>query len=107
MKDKFHSIPKRKVVAGEEYNNSKLLYTLLKMQDMSDLNNFYHAQDEIQLCEIFNNRFEAMFEKSVFNPRKCNSASKFCGCIHREQYKVILALPTNNLVIETSKNYDR
>ena len=41
-----------------------------------------------------------MFEKSGFNPRKCISASKLSGCIQREQSKIILALPTNNTIME-------
>ena len=56
--------------------NSKLLYTLQKMQEMSNLNNLYNAEDVIFFCEIFMNRLQAMFERSGFNPRKCNSASK-------------------------------
>ena len=36
----------------------------------------------------------------MFNPRKCNSASKLSGCIQREQSKIILALPTNNSFME-------
>ena len=64
-KNEFYSnsILKGKTVDEEEYNNSKLLYTLLKMWDMSDLNDLYNAQDVILLCEIFENRFQAMFEK--------------------------------------------
>ena len=68
---------------------------------MSNLNNLYNAQDVILLYEIFENKFQAMYEKSGFNPRKCNSASKLSGCIQREQPKVILALPTNNSIMET------
>ena len=71
------------------------------MRDIPDLNDLYNAQDIILLCEIFENRFQAMYEKSSFNPRKCNSASKLSGCIQREQSKVILALPTNNSIMET------
>ena len=36
----------------------------------------------------------------MYNPRKCNSASKLSGCIQREQSKVILALRTNNSIME-------
>ena len=97
----FYSTLKGKAADEEEYNNSKLLYTLLKMQDMSDLNNLYNAQDVILLCEIFENRFQAMFEKSGFNPRKCDSASKLSDCTQGEQSKVILAIPKNNLIMET------
>ena len=30
-----------------------------------------------------------------FNPRKCNSASSFSGCVHRDKSKCCIALPTN------------
>ena len=36
----------------------------------------------------------------MFNRRACISASKLNGCIQREQSKVILALPTNNSIME-------
>ena len=29
-----------------------------------------------------------------FNPRKCNSASSFSGCVHRDKSKCLIALPT-------------
>ena len=70
------------------------------MQDISNLNDIYNAQDVIFLCEIMENRFQTMFEKSGYNPRGCNSASKLSDCIQREQSKVILALPTNNSILE-------
>ena len=99
-KDKFFSTLKGKVVDDEEYANSKTLYTLLKMRDLSDLNDLYNAQDVILLLEIMENRFQAMHEKSMYNPRKCNSASKLSGCIQQEQSKIILAHPTNNSITE-------
>ena len=46
------------------------------------------------------NRFQDMFDKMTYNPRKCNSASKLNSCIQGEQSRIILALPTNNSVIE-------
>ena len=70
------------------------------MRDLSDLNDLYNAQDVILLLEIIENRFQAMYDKTMYNPRKGNSASKLSSCIQREQSKVILALPTNNSVME-------
>ena len=71
------------------------------MRDMSDLNDLYNAQDVILLLEIIENRLKAMYDKSLmYNPRKCNSASKLSGCIQRGKPKVILILPTNNSVME-------
>ena len=44
-----------------------------------------------------------MQEKSSYNPRIINSASKLSGCIQREQTKSILALPVNNTQVEVFK----
>ena len=71
------------------------------MRDMFDLNDLYNVQDVIFLCEIMENRFQNIIENSGCNPRNCNSACKLSSCIQREQPKVILALPTNNSIMET------
>ena len=68
---------------------------------MFDLNDLYNVQDVIFLCEIMENRFQNIIENSGCNPRNCNSACKLSSCIQREQPKVILALPTNNSIMET------
>ena len=41
-----------------------------------------------------------MQDKTGYNPRIINSASKLSGCIQREQSKCILALPINNIQME-------
>ena len=64
------------------------------MRNLGDLNDLYNAQDVILLCEIIENRFQAMKDTYSFNPRRCNSASSMSGCIEREMSKIILALPT-------------
>ena len=87
-------------VGDEECNNTKMLYPLLKVKDLSYLNYLYNAQGVILLLKIMENRFQAMYDKSMHNPRKCNSASKLSGCIQCEQSKVILVFPTNNLIME-------
>ena len=46
------------------------------------------------------NRFQDMYDKAMYSPIKCNSASKLSGCIMRDQSKIILVLPTNNSVME-------
>ena len=43
-------------------------------------------------------RFQAMYNKTMYNPRKCSSASRLSGCI--QQSKIILAIPNNNSVME-------
>ena len=96
-KDEFFSNLKGKAVDDEAYENSKKIYILLRMRNLSDLNDLYNAQDVILLLEIIENRFQAMQEKSSYNPKIINSASKLSRCIQREKSKVILALPTNNV----------
>ena len=70
------------------------------MRDLSDLNDLYNSQDVIILLEIIENRFQKRQDKTGYNPRIINSASKLRGCIHREKSKCILALPINNTQME-------
>ena len=99
-KDEFFSTLKGKNVNDECYENAKQLFILLKMRDLSDLNDLYNAQDVIILLEIIENRFQTMQDKKGYNPRIINSASKLSGCIQREKSKCILALPINNTQME-------
>ena len=103
--DEFHSVLKDCVVDDVEYSNSKMLYTLLKMCNLSDWNDLYNAQDVFFLSEIIEKRFQTMHNVSGgYNPRKINSASKLQDSIQRENSKVISALPTNNSIMETFEN---
>ena len=99
-KDEFFSTLKGKNVDDESYENAKNLFMLLKMRNLSDLNDLYNAQDVIILLKIIENRFQSMQDKSGYNPRIISSASKLSGCIQREKSKCILALPINNTQIE-------
>ena len=45
-----------------------------------------------------------MQDKYGFNPRKCNSAATFSGCVEREMSKIIIVLPTSNEVVNTFEN---
>ena len=94
----FFSMLQAKMVDHESYENSKKL--LLKMRNLSDLNVLYNAQDVIILLEMMENRFQSMQEKSGYNPRITNSASKLSSCIQREQTKSILVLPVNNMQVQ-------
>ena len=78
----------------------KKLYILLKMRNLSDLNNLYNMQDVINLLEMMENKFQSMQAKPGYYPRIINSASKLSGCIQREQTRIILALPDNNTQVE-------
>ena len=64
------------------------------MRNLGDINDLYSAQDVILLCGIIESRFQMINDRCRFNPRKCNSASSMSGCIEREMFKEILALPT-------------
>ena len=70
------------------------------MRNLSDLNDLYNVQDVIILLEIIENRFQIIQDKTNYNPRIINSASKLSGCIQRENSKCILALPINNVQME-------
>ena len=100
-KDEFFRILKGQAVDNEAYENSKKLFVLLKMRNLSDLNDLYNAQDVILLLEIIENRLQAMQERSGYNSRIISSPSKLSGCIQREKSKIILALLTNNTQMET------
>ena len=80
-------------VTDADYENSRYVYEILKMRNLGDLNDLYSTQNVSLLCEIIENRFEAMKNTYGFNPRKCNSASSMSGYIEREMSKLILALP--------------
>ena len=47
------------------------MFILLKMRDLSDLNDLYNAQDVI-LLEMIKNRFQSVQDKSGYNPRIIN-----------------------------------
>ena len=93
-KTEFFSKLKMQAVDNDAYENSEFLFKNLKMRHLGDLNDLYNFQDVALLCEILENRFQAMHDGYGFNPRKCNSASTLSGCIEREMSKVIITLPT-------------
>ena len=99
-KDEFFSSLKGESVDEIFYQNAKSLFSMLKMRDLSDLNDLYNEQDIIILLEIIENRFEKIKEMTDYNPRIINSASKLSGCIQREKSKCIIALPTDNIQME-------
>ena len=95
-KSEFFSQLKNKRVSDDEYENSKELFSTLRMRNLSDMNDLYNFQDVALLAEIVENRFQLMQDQYGFNPRKCNSSATFSGCVEREMSKVIIALPTSN-----------
>ena len=92
--NRFFSKLKQRAVDDVDYANYNYLKHTIKMRNLGDLNDLYNAQDVILLCEIIENRFQAMNETYDFNPRKCNSTSSMSRSIEREMSRIILALPT-------------
>ena len=97
--DDFYSCLKEKNITKEEYKNVKKLFKVLKLRTLGDLNQIYNFQDTAILHEIFEQRSACLQELFKFNPKKCNTASSFSGCVQRLKSKCCIALPTNAEVI--------
>ena len=67
LKDEFFSTLKGNTVSDDEYDHFTKLCTLLKMRDLSDLNDLYNAQDIILLLEIMKNRYQSTYDKAMYN----------------------------------------
>ena len=91
----FYSSMKDSVLSEEEYQNVKKFYMTLKLQNLGELTHIYNFQDTIILCKIFEQRSCRLQKIFKYNPRKCNSASTFGGCVHRNKSKCCIAFPTN------------
>ena len=91
----FFSTLKDNILSDEEYKNVKKFYQTMKLENLGELNKIYNFQDTIILCEIFEQRSSHLQNLFKFNPRKCNSASSFSGCVHRDKSKCCIALPTD------------
>ena len=57
------------------------------MSNLGELNKIYNFQDTIILAEMFEQRSDFLQKIFKYNPRKCNSASSFSGCVHRNKSK--------------------
>ena len=102
--EKFYSCLKEENKSTEEYENVKKKFNILKLETLGDLNRIYNFQDTAILCEIFESR-SALFQKLFkYNPKKCNSASSFSGCVHRLKSKCRIVLQTN---AETIKVFEK
>ena len=91
----YYSDLKDDVMTPEEYQNIKKFYQTMKLKNLGELNKIYNFQDTIILCEILEQRSGHLQKLFKYNPRKCNSASSFSGCIHRDKSKCLIALPTD------------
>ena len=91
----FYSSLKDNIMTDEEYENVKKSYQTMKLVNLGKLNKIYNFEDTIILCEIFKQRSSHLQDLFKFNPRKCNSASSFSSCVHRDKSKCCIALPTD------------
>ena len=91
----FYSNMKDSVISGEDYENVKKFYTLLKISNLGERNKVYNFQDTIIICEIFKQRSDLLKKIFKCNLKKCNSASRFSACIHRNKSKCCIALSTD------------
>ena len=90
----------KKNITDEEYTEVKKLFKIMKMKTLDDLNRIYKFQCVAVLCEIFEKRATQLQNLFKYNPRKCNSASSFAGCVQRLQRKCVIALPTDAEIVK-------
>ena len=97
--ESFYSTLKEKNISEEEYEKVKNFFTILRLKTLGDLNKIYNFQDTTILCEIFEQRANLLQKLFKYNPRKCNSASDFSGCVQRLKSKCCIALPVDAEII--------
>ena len=90
----FHSSLKDSIINWEDYEAVNKLYCTLNLENLGELNKLYNFQDTIILAEVLEQRSTHLQKLFKFNPRKCNSASSFSGCVHRDKSMCLIALPT-------------
>ena len=95
----FYSTSNEKNITDEEYTEVKFFFKIMKMKTLGDLNRIYNFQNVTILCEIFEKRATQLQNLFKYNPRKCNSASGFSGCVQRLQSKCVIALPTDAEIV--------
>ena len=97
--ESFYSTLKEKNISEEEYEKVKNFFTILRLKTLGDLNKIYNFQDTTILREIFEQRANLLQKLFKYNPRKCNSASGFSGCVQRLKSKCCIALPVDAEII--------
>ena len=84
------------IISRENDNAVKKLYQTLKLENLAEMNELYNFQDTTDLCKIFESRTTYLQKMLKFNPRKCNSATSFSGCVHRDKSKCLIAFRTDS-----------
>ena len=75
----------------------------MRCKDLGELNKIYNFQDTTILCEIFEKRYTLLQNLFKFNPKRCNSAISFSGCVHKDKSKCVIALSTEMNMSKYSK----
>ena len=91
----FYSSLKGTVTSREDYEAVKKLYHTMNLENLREFNKLYNFQETIILCQIFEQKSHHLQKMFKFNPKKCNSASSFSGCVHKNKSKCLIALPND------------
>ena len=67
----------------------------MKLKNLGELNYLCNVQDTIIICKVFEERSSLLQEIFKYNPRKCNCASSFSGCVCRNKSKCCIDIPTD------------
>ena len=91
----FYSSLKGTVTSREDYEAVKKLYHTMNLENLREFNKLYNFQETLILCQIFEQKSHHLQKMFKFNPKKCNSASSFSGCVHKNKSKCLIALPND------------
>ena len=99
----FYSTLKEKNISEGEHENVKKFFRILRLKTLRDMSKIYNFQDMAILCEIFEKRASLLQQLFKYNPRKCNSASAFSGCVQILKSKCCIVLPVDAEMIRVFK----
>ena len=61
----------------------------MKLENLGEMNKLY----SLNYTDVWTT-FSSSWKNIKFNQKKCNSASSFNSCVHRDKSKCLIALPT-------------
>ena len=89
----FYSSLKELIRTKKDFDAVKTFHQTMKLKNLGELNRLYNFQ-EYNFVRNIRKPSVAATKLLKYNPRKCNSAYPFSGCVHREKSKCLIALPT-------------
>ena len=90
----FYSSLKEAIITTDDYNSVKKLHQTKILENLGELSKLYNFQGTIIFCKIFENQSHQLQKLFKYNHKKCNSASSFSGCVHKDKSKCLIAVPT-------------